>query len=389
MLLNVVHGELRNRHYRPTQPLYDAVKGIRTIARGNDMNPPDPYLFAQFHCLHDLSSSVIGKDANGTYAQTYRNRYFRFLLNLKSSNDLDQKSGFLSNMLTIFRFDSRFVSEENTIAILDIVNPDQELSPTLSRHFAECNLRLLAAVYSKAHRLDRESEPQKSPPLMISPFSLTRAIWSIKEDEIKTEFVRQWSLCIHAFFSTIIHSSPDDLYLKHSFHSHTFFRWYLQTFRNQVYSTTYDSLDSEILTIVVSTITEISVALNDFPNPQRDFLFCVASYYAKLLATGNFRSGHPNVVSAVSTLLEALRNYKAHDQLVWEILRMDKIMETPSFSDKEWWGFLNSPEASIYSSRHSGMGVEGGTMRLSASVQRVPKAASCRVRSHPDIPSFS
>ena len=146
-----------------------------------------------------------------------------------------------------------------------------------------------------------------------------------------------------------------------------------------MYAATYDNLDSEILTIVVSTITEISVALNDIPNPQRDFLFYTASYYAKLLATGNFRSGHPNVVSAVSTLLEALRNYKAH--LDWEVFASEKIMETPNLSDKEWWGFLNSPEETrIYASGHPGIG-EGGTMKFAAirptvDVQRVLAAAS-------------
>jgi len=176
--------------------------------------------------------------------------------------------------------------------------------------------------------------------------------------------VLQWSLSIHSFFSTIIHSSPNDLHLLHSFHAHTFFRWYLHTFRNQVYATTYDSLDSEILTVVVSTIIEISVALNDLPNPQRDFLFYTASYYAKLLATGNFRSGHPNIVLAVSTLLEALRNYKVHISL--DIVSLEKIMETPSFSDKGWWEFLNLPEEKpTYGAEHGGIR-EPGTMDLAA-----------------------
>ena len=186
IFLNIIHGELCNRHYRPRQPLYDAVKGIRYIAQGNDMNPPEPYLFPRFHCLHDIASLIIGKDVDSTSPQIYRNRYFQFLLMLKTSDDLDQRSPFLSHMLAIFKFESRFLSEENTIAILDIVDPDQEFSPTLSRHFAECNLRLLAAVYSKARRLYGEIEPQKSPSLMISPFSLTRAIWNINKGKTKT-----------------------------------------------------------------------------------------------------------------------------------------------------------------------------------------------------------
>jgi len=60
-----------------------------------------------------------------------------------------------------------------------------------------------------------------------------------------------------------------------------------------------------------------------------------------LLATGNLRSGHPNVVSAVSTLLKALCNYRAH--ISWGIVSLEKIMETPSFLDKGWWNFLNLP----------------------------------------------
>ena len=102
-------------------------------------------------------------------------------------------------------------------------------------------------------------------------------------------------------------------------------------------------MDSEIPVVVVSTLTEISLALNDFTNPRRVFLFYTASYYAKLLATGNFRPRQPNIVSAVSTLLEALRNFKAH--LGDGVLSFEKILNIPNFSDKEpWWDFLRLPE---------------------------------------------
>ena len=84
------------------------------------------------------------------------------------------------------------------------------------------------------------------------------------------------------------------------------------------------------------------MALNDPPNTQRDFLFYTASYYAKWLATGFFRPRHPNIVSAVSTLLKALRNYKAH--LGDGVLSLEKVLEIPGFSDKRWWRFLILPE---------------------------------------------
>lgn len=105
-----------------------------------------------------------------------------------------------------------------------------------------------------------------------------------------------------------------------------------------------DDDDSEILVVVVSTITEISAALHDFTNSRREFLFYAASFYAKSLATGKFHPGQLSIVSALSTLLGALRNYKAH--LGDGIPSLEKI---PNFLDqdildKEWWDFLKLPE---------------------------------------------
>jgi hypothetical protein len=379
MFLNITDGRLLNQYYRPEKPLYDAVKGIRSVARGNHANPSEPYLFSQFHCLQDISSSIIGKDVNMTSPQMYRNTYFYLLLILKSPNDRIQNIPSLSQILAECDFDGPLMSEENTLAILDIVDPYHTLSPTLSTHFAECNLRLLEAVYSEIRQLYRESESQ-SPPLKISPFSLSSAVKNIKSngDEIGAEFdiashhpklnhrrffflclefVRQWALSVNSYFSAIINSDPNDPQLLKSFHAHTFFHWYLHQFMDQLYESTNDDLDSEILMVVVSTLTEISVALNDFGNPRRVFLFYTASYYAKLLATGIFRPRQPSIVSAVSTLLEALRNFKAH--LGDGVMSFEQTLEIPSFSDKKWWDFLQLPEekpTSVYAPNSEKMG---------------------------------
>jgi hypothetical protein len=189
MFLNITDGRLLNEYYRPAKPLYDAVKGIRSIARGNHANPSDPYLRSQFHCLQDISSSIVGKGIHMTSPQSYQNEYFHRLLIFKSSIDLLQTLP-LSKILSSCRFNGRLMSEENTIAILNIVDPYHKLSPTLSRHFAECNFRLLAAVYSTIRRLYRENESQESSPLTISPFSLSGAIKNIKNngDETGAEF---------------------------------------------------------------------------------------------------------------------------------------------------------------------------------------------------------
>lgn len=126
------------------------------------------------------------------------------------------------------------------------------------------------------------------------------------------EFMHQWALSIKTFFSAIINSSSDDP-LEQSFHAHIFFRWYFHDFVEQIYSNADDNLDSEALAVIVSVITEISVALHDSPDSKRHFLFYTTSYYAKLLSTGNFRPKHPSmIVLAVSRLAEALGNYKAH-----------------------------------------------------------------------------
>ena len=79
------------------------------------------------------------------------------------------------------------MSEENTLAILNTVDPYHTLSPTLSTHFAESNLRLLEAVYSKIRERYREDEPQ-SPPLTIFP--LSSALKNIKNNrgKISAEF---------------------------------------------------------------------------------------------------------------------------------------------------------------------------------------------------------
>jgi hypothetical protein len=184
MLLGITDGGIPNIHYRPAEPLYDAIKGIRSIAWGNQMNT-EHYLFAQFYCLRGISSSLVGEGVDMTSLERYRNTYFQLLLILESSNDLHQKAPFLSQVLAR-NFDSRFVSEENTLVILDIIDPDHQHSPTLSRHFAECSLRLLAAVYSEIHPLFLENESQKSLPLTISSSSLSYAIWNIKKSENET-----------------------------------------------------------------------------------------------------------------------------------------------------------------------------------------------------------
>ena len=150
--------------------------------------------------------------------------------------------------------------------------------------------------------------------------------------------MQQWALSINSFFSAIINS--DNPELEQSFHAHPFFHWYFHQFLDRTYSRIDDNLDPTLLTIVVSTITRISAALNESPpNSQRNFLFYTASYYAKLLATAIFRPRHPSIVSAVSTVLEALRNYKA--QLSEGVTSLEKKMEIPSFSDRKFWDFLN------------------------------------------------
>ena len=115
----------------------------------------------------------------------------------------------------------------------------------------------------------------------------------------------------------------------------------------------YHDLDSDILMVVISTITEIAVVLNDTPNSKWDFIFYPTSYYATLLTAGFLRPRHPNIVSAVPTLLEALRNYKVR-RLGEGIPSLEKILEIPNFLDMEWWDFLKLPEekpTSVYASK--------------------------------------
>jgi hypothetical protein len=112
--------------------------------------------------------------------------------------------------------------------------------------------------------------------------------------------MHQWALSIKTFFSAIFNSSPNDPPLEQSFHAHIFFRWYFLDFMQQIYLNANDNLDSEVLAVVVSVITEMSTALNDSPDSKQDFLFYTASYHAKVLATGNSRPKHPNMI--VSTL---------------------------------------------------------------------------------------
>ena len=180
MFLNITDGRLLDDFYRPPKPLYDAIKGIRSIARGNGMNPSEPYLFAQFHFLQDISFSIVGKDVTMMSPQTYLKTYFQLLH--KSSNDIHQKPSLLSQMLAESNFDSRLLSEENTLAILDIIDPSHILSPTLSKHFVECNLRLQAAIYSKIWPVQQEIGSQNLPH-WIPPFALGGAIDNIKKSE--------------------------------------------------------------------------------------------------------------------------------------------------------------------------------------------------------------
>jgi hypothetical protein len=174
--------------------------------------------------------------------------------------------------------------------------------------------------------------------------------------------VHQWALSIDSYFLSIINSSPDDPHLEHSFHANTFFYWHLNEFMGHIY---YTDDDSEILTVVVSTLTKISMALNDIPNPQRDFLFYTASYYAKSLSTAISRPRQPKIVSVIPTLLQALRNYKAH--LGEGILSLEEILEIPSFSNAVWWEFLKleTKPTSLYGSNSEKMGANLSLLSLS------------------------
>ena len=161
-------------------------------------------------------------------------------------------------------FDSRFVSEENTLSILDIINPDHYHSPTPSKHFAERSLRLLTTVYSEIRLLflENESQNSKSLPLTISSSSLSYARCVVRytfpppNTESTTfvclflypEFVHQWALSINSFLA-IINSSHNDPHLEQSFHAHTFFRHCLHGSTTEpIFSRTNDNLDSKILT---------------------------------------------------------------------------------------------------------------------------------------------
>ena len=96
-------------------------------------------------------------------------------------------------------------------------------------------------------------------------------------------------------FSTIINSGSNDPRLLHSFHAHIFFRQYLNRFINWIYPSTEDTLDPGILAVVISTISKISIALNNPPNENLDFLFYTASDYA-ISATGMIRPRHPTII---------------------------------------------------------------------------------------------
>jgi len=191
MFLNITNDELLSEPYRPTQPLYDVVKGIRSIAGRNKLDPSESYLFAQYHCLHHISSSIIGDSLSMTSPEMYQNEYFQKLLSLGTARDLDQEESiFLSK---IFPKSSDFywhlLSEENNIAILGIVDPYHRFSSTLSKHFAECNLRLLAAVYSEIGQLyqrQERSDYENPAALMISPVSFSAAIQDINKSENET-----------------------------------------------------------------------------------------------------------------------------------------------------------------------------------------------------------
>ena len=91
------------------------------------------------------------------------------------------------------------------------------------------------------------------------------------------------------------------------------------------------------------------MALNNPPNENLDFLFYTASDYA-ITATEMVRPRHPTIRSAVSNLIEALRNYKARRGQ--EVLSLEAMMEIPRFLEKEWWNFLKlSKETPISGSR--------------------------------------
>jgi hypothetical protein len=190
MFLNITDGGL-DKYFGPPQPLFDAVMGIRSIAGKNQRITPESYLFSQFHCLHDMSSSIMSDERvsdDGLPMPSLWMGYFQFLLTLKNPRNFAR---------TYFSAPQpfSFLSEGNlnTITILDIVDPDGEYSPTFSRNFAECNLRLLQAVYSKIRPLFLASESERS----LMTRSLSQAIWKIKQSENRNETGEEFDMPFH------------------------------------------------------------------------------------------------------------------------------------------------------------------------------------------------
>ncbi|KIM35356.1 hypothetical protein M413DRAFT_431000 [Hebeloma cylindrosporum] len=298
------------------------------------MHTSEHYLFAQFHVINNIPSSIIGNVFDMISPQTYLKTYFQLIQHDNRSWVVDSNEESLFKILADSKFGSRLLPEENTLAILEILDPRRARSPTLSKLSAECELRLLAAVCSEIGPLFPDSPSPKAPSRNYT-LSLHWAMQHLKKSGDEIEFVRQLGLCIDLFFSTIINSNLDNPHLEQSFHAHTFFLHYLDAFAWNSFD-----LDSENLAVVIPIITAISAALTDNPGSTKNFLFYPASYFAKQLA-GFY--GQPIIVSALPPLLEALRSYKPH--LGEGNPSLEKKMGIPSFSAQEWWGFLDLPGA--------------------------------------------
>jgi len=183
LFANIWDGYVPNEHFRPDTPLYDAVNGIKAAARGNESKRSEPYMFAQYQCLQDISSTIVGSDVSRLSPQFYKNQLFRTILTSNHAEDLYKPLPFLDDFLrgSKFHFKFELLFDENTLAILNVIDPRHRLSQSLSTHFKEVNFRLMAYLYSEPREMMRDSSVEKAPETIISIRSLNAAFHNTKQ----------------------------------------------------------------------------------------------------------------------------------------------------------------------------------------------------------------
>ncbi|KDR70459.1 hypothetical protein GALMADRAFT_230087 [Galerina marginata CBS 339.88] len=318
--------------YRSRQigPLYDLTRGLSSIAIRNESHT---VRFSGYHCVQDLTSSVIGESAR-IFIAIERRDHSQYLQKLLGGAALDQPFATFSDILmdpTV-----GFLQDENAFIFLSRYRHPH---PILLQHFAELHVRILNHLYPNPPRTDISDSWKAYPSYADAQWLYTygKAPWRAAEYDIAFDIriSTQLSLLIESLFKSAADPYIDNIDFFASVHAQKFG----DLLRYAVVRQSEDTVQP-ILSFLATIID--SYTLQCFGR-RSDFIFYASSFYARSLLVSDpwsFMYGRASWDNnpLVEAFLPVLRRY-IQERGIPDVALGERL-GVPALSD-DWWEFLH------------------------------------------------